>query len=534
MPGILTRRSFLEIVGQAGGSAALFSAMRTLELEAAINPPVFAPVGRAPHGTKVVILGAGIAGLTAAYELQKLGYDCEVLEARTRVGGRAFTAKRGVVSEEVGDTAGQTCEFDDGLYYNSGPMRIPNTHVTTLSYARELGVPIEMFTSVNEASFLHQSTAADPATSKMRLRELHADWRGFTSEMLAKAVSQDSLDRPLSAEDKERILNWLRFEGGLDTNLKYVTTARRGYKIAPGVGDVEGVASDPVALAQLLHTTYSGALTTDILLQTPMFQVVGGTQNLPIALASHVKNLKLGAEVFAIEQPGDQPAGRVRVKYRDASGEHQTEGTYCISTLPLVLLKELQVDISPELREAISGVSYASTGKIGLQFKRRFWEEDDGIYSGITKTDLDITQIVYPSYGYLQKKGVLIGYYQTGPLAAAMGTLKPADRLKKALDQGAQIHPQYPKEFETGFSVAWQNVKYSRGGWAQLNEQTRKGPVYRTLCQPDRSLYLAGDYVTWSTAWMQGAFESGRAVTQAIHERASKDLGAAHTAQAAR
>jgi monoamine oxidase len=526
MPGILTRRSFLEIVGQAGGGAAVYSAMRALELQAAVNPPPFAPVGRAPHGTKVVVLGAGIAGLTAAYELQKLGYECEVLEARTRVGGRAFTAKRGVVSEEVGPTAGQTCDFDEGHYYNCGPMRIPNTHVTTLEYCRELGVPIEMFTSVNEASFLHQSKAADPATAKMRLRELHADWRGFTSELLAKAISQESLDRPLSADDKERIMNWLRFEGGLDANMHYATTARRGYKIAPGVADVSGVASDPVALAQLLHTTYSGSLTTDILLQTPMFQVVGGTQMLPATLGTRVKNVKLGAEVIAIEQP----EGRVRVRYRDASGEHQTEGTFCICTLPLVLLKDMAVDVAPAMRDAIKSVSYATTGKIGLQFKRRFWEEDDGIYSGITRTDLDITQIVYPSYGYLSKKGVVIGYYQTGPLAAAMGELKPADRLAKALEQGSQIHPQYKKEFETAFSVSWQNVRYSKGGWAQLSEETRKGPIYQALCRPDRAFYLAGDYVTYSTAWMQGAFQSGRAVTQAIHERASKEAGAAHTA----
>jgi monoamine oxidase len=62
----------------------------------------------------------------------------------------------------------------------------------------------------------------------MRLRELHADWRGITSEMLAKVVAQDSLDRPLSAEDTARILDWLRIEGDLDANLRYSGTPRRG------------------------------------------------------------------------------------------------------------------------------------------------------------------------------------------------------------------------------------------------------------------------------------------------------------------
>ena len=183
------------------------------------------------------------------------------------------------------------------------------------------------------------------------------------------------------------------------------------------------------------------------------------------------------------------------------------------------------MDVAPAMREAFRSVSYMPTGKIGLQFKRRFWEEDDGIYSGISRTDLEITQIVYPSHGYQSQKGVLIGYYQNLPLAPelaiAMGERMPAERLAVALEQGSRIHPQYRKEFETGFSVAWQNVKYSKGGWAVWNDETRKSPQYRTLCRPDRLLYLAGDHVTYTTAWMQGAFQSGRAVSQAIHERAT-------------
>lgn len=517
----VTRRSFLEIVGQAGGAAALYSAMEALDLHAVAEQPPFAPVGRAPAGARVVVLGAGIAGLTAAYELQKLGYECDVIEARRRAGGRACTVRRGFVSEEIAPTDGQVCDFDEGLYFNPGPMRIPNTHSTTLQYCRELDVPLEMFTTINEAAYVHAEKTGDPATRKMRLRELHADWRGITSEMLAKAVAHDSLDRPLTAEDKARILDWLRVEGDLDANLRYAGTMRRGYRILPDAGTAAGALTDPVTLAQLLRTTYSGSLTTELWYQTPMFQPVGGMDRLPAALAARVRGIRLGAEVLAIEQP----AGRVRVRYRDVTGVHETEAHYAICTLPLTILRTIPVDVAPAMREAFERVSYMPTGKMGLQFKRRFWEEDDGIYSGITRTDLDITQIVYPSCGYQSRKGVLVGYYQNLPtepeLAVAMGKRLPAARLAIALEQGARIHPQYRREFETGFSVAWQNVKYNRGGWALWTEESRNSSVYRTLCQPDRALYLAGDHVAYTTAWMQGAFQSGRAVAQAIHERAA-------------
>ena len=97
----MTRRSFLELVGQTGGAGALYSAMRALNLHAEAEPPSFTPVGQAAPGARVIVLGAGLAGLTAAYELQKLGYQCEVLEARTRAGGRACTVRRGFISEEI-------------------------------------------------------------------------------------------------------------------------------------------------------------------------------------------------------------------------------------------------------------------------------------------------------------------------------------------------------------------------------------------------------------------------------------------------
>jgi monoamine oxidase len=209
---------------------------------------------------------------------------------------------------------------------------------------------------------------------------------------------------------------------------------------------------------------------------------------------------------------------------KDAAGVHQTEGAYCVCTLPLVLLKDVALDVNPDLGGAIKSVGYASAGKIGIQFKRRFWEEDEGIFNGVTRTDLEISQIVYPAYGFLQKKGILIGYYHNGRNAEAMGDRLPPDRLATAMAMGSQIHPQYPAEFENAFSIAWQKVRYSKGAWAQITEEMRKGSTYRALLQPDRGLYLAGDYLTYANAWMQGAFQSSRSVVTALHERASRSV----------
>ena len=294
------------------------------------------PTERAPAGTRVIILGAGVAGLAAAYELRKLGYECEILEARTRCGGRCFTVRRGQVSEEVG-TPPQRAAFDPDLYLNAGAARIPHHHTTTLDYCRELGVAIEPFCSVNEAAFVHQSSAAPPL-QRLRLREVRADWRGQTAELLAKAAASDVLDRPMSAEDRERILEWLKLEGGLDADLHYAGSARRGYTSAPGFGMAAGTVGDPLRLDDLLHTGFGKYLATEINMQTPMFQVVGGTDGIVRALAARVGHISLGAVVQAIEQPAE----RVRVRYTTTDGaSRQTEAAFCISTLPLTLLREI-------------------------------------------------------------------------------------------------------------------------------------------------------------------------------------------------
>ena len=132
---------------------------------------------------------------------------------------------------------------------------------------------------------------------------------------------------------------------------------------------------------------------------------------------------------------------------------------------------------------------------MGLQFKRRFWEEDDGIYGGITKTDQEIKQIVYPSHGFHGPKGILMGYYIQGTMPAVpWGERAPAERQAMALEQGARIHPQYRTEFETAFSVAWHRVTWIRGSWVSVSADLRRElPVLR---RPEGRVYLAGDHVS--------------------------------------
>ena len=112
----VTRRDFLMRVGQLGGYSAAFTFMQHLGLLPAMGVThEIATLRKVPgHGTSVVILGGGIAGLVSAYELGKLGYRCTLLEARRRVGGRNWTV-RGGTTVEFTDGFTQTCNWEGQL-----------------------------------------------------------------------------------------------------------------------------------------------------------------------------------------------------------------------------------------------------------------------------------------------------------------------------------------------------------------------------------------------------------------------------------
>lgn len=513
----MKRRDFITTVAASAGSA--YAAMKALDL---LEQPVSAQNSKGPlqlrrTGTRkrVVILGAGLAGMTSAYELGKAGYDCIMLEARSRAGGRCWTLRGG---DQFTDTLGQqqTVGFDQGLYFNPGPARIPQEHIT-LEYCKEFGVAVEVKANMNRRDYFYRSKDAGPLTgSKVREREFITDMRGYISELLAKAVNQDAINAPLTTEDKERMIEFLRTYGDLDPDLFYKGSNRRGYDVYPGGGLQPGIPTDPYSLSALLQTGFANYELSewDWQQQMTMLQPVGGIDQIAKAFERRVgERIAFQSEVKEIRKTSNG----VRIVYTDRSGNtQQAIGDYCICTIPLSVLKNIPSDFSPDMKAAIASVSYAVTGKSGLQFSRRFWEDEEKIFGGITRTDQDISQIWYPSEDYLSKKGVLLGYYNFGSTAAAVGDLLPGQRLALALEQGSKIHPQYKTYFEKGFSIFWPTIPYSLGGWASYSPEVRQ-QYYPRLNQPDGNIYLAGEHLSYLTGWMAGAIESARLVVTQIN-----------------
>ena len=233
----IRRRDLLALIGTAAGSAAMYRTMTSLGLaaESSYSGPI--KLDGDPKGASVLILGAGLAGMVAALELRKAGYRVQVLEYSSRAGGRCWTLRGGDTYTELGG-ATQRCEFEQGLYLNPGPWRIPYHHHALIDYCSRFKVALEPFIQVNTNAWIHSRQAF--GGKPQRYRHVQADFTGYVCELLAKATSQHKLDELVTREDQEILLQALRGWGALDQSYAYksnlISGNRRGYAKEPGGG----------------------------------------------------------------------------------------------------------------------------------------------------------------------------------------------------------------------------------------------------------------------------------------------------------
>ena len=257
--------------------------------------------------------------------------------------------------------------------------------------------------------------------------------------------------------------------------------------------------------------------------QTTMFQPVGGMDMIGKAFAREVGDvIRYDAKVTRIAQD-DRGVTVTYTDLKSPAAPQQERADWCVCTIPLSILSQIPINVGARMKAAIDAVPYSSAVKIGLQFKRRFWEEDEAIYGGISYTDLPIRQIAYPNTGFNHAgKGVLLGAYLfDGANAFEFTSMPPAERVARAVEFGAGIHPQYASEFENGVAVAWHRVPFTLGCAGDWSEEARAAH-YDDLCQIDGRIVLAGEHASYIPAWQEGAILSSLDAIARLHERVVK------------
>ncbi len=518
---LLTRRRLLGRIGAVGGLGAVAGTMQALGMFGTANAaelPTLPPtLGQGRH---VVVLGAGITGLVSAFELEQAGFLVTLLEARERVGGRAWTVRDGDRIAMNGE-ADQVARFSDGIYFNAGPARIPSFHRLLLGYADRFGVPLEVEINSSRSSYL---VAEDG--SRLRQRVAINDMRGHLSELLSKAINKGALDAELSSADRERLLPFLRAYGDLDEQGRFVGTERSGFERFPGAGATFGAPLRARPLGELLANERLPFAMFDesIYMQATMVQPVGGMDRIHDGIDRALRRPAVqGAEVLRIRNTGDG----VETTYRDKrSGVVNTvRADYMINTIPFPVLAGIDTNFSAPVRRAIASVEYDHSNKIAFEAPR-FWEKEDQIYGGITFVGGPTGLIWYPSSAIHSERGMLLACYSSGGEAEAFQRRPLAEQVGFARQVVEKVHPGHGKDLEGGLVVNWNKVPYSLGPWPNWNpgsagrqEHHNDTAVFRMLLKPEGRVYFAGAALSQTPGWQEGGIQSAHLQVAAIAER---------------
>ena len=519
-----TRRELFSMIGKVGGGLAMYQAMTALVHAAETQftgPP---GLTGARSGAKVLVLGAGLAGLLAAYELTKAGYKVEVLEFQDRPGGRNYSIRGGDRIVEVGG-ATQTVGFAPGNYLNPGPWRIPHHHRTLLHYCKALGVELEPFIQMNHNALVHRKGAF--GGKPQRYKELAVDFKGHVSELLGKSLNAGALNGTVSREDKEKLLAAMREWGALDGNMAYSSSlsvsGQRGYDKPPG-GGVDG-APTPSKINGLSDMLSSNVWTQmgfyfSYVMQTTMFQPKGGVDMIGKGFARQVgRMIRYNTKVSRIAQ---SDAG-VSVDWTDArTGQTGTAmADWCVCTIPATILSQLDIQVSDAKKAALKALPYSNSVKVGLEMRSRFWEEKYSIYGGHSFTDQAISLVSYPNNNMFKNgPAVLVGAFAGGAGGYQLAGMTPEQRIEAALEQGSVFHPgDYRSEFANGASIAWPRLPWIMGCCATWSEEAR-AKHYQNLVAMDGRIVLAGEHASYYGCWMEGALLSSLDAIKRLHERA--------------
>ena len=466
-----TRREFLISIA----ATALVPALRQLER-----------LERRGPAQRVIVLGAGLAGLCTAFELQNQGHTVSVLEAQMRPGGRVRTLR---------------APFAPGLYTEAGAESIPGAHQITQHYARTLGlkmvpnsVPtVRAFHHVRGKRVMNNDAAVWPIdlTDEERKLGLGGLFRKYIEEAIQQALAAGYDQRPiqaLSTWDGQTPGAWLRSRGASAGATELMTL---------GFGTDFGSAA-----SFLLHGLNSRGGTFS-------YRIEGGNDRLPEEFARRV-DVRYGAPVIAVSQDDKG----VKVSLRGTGGTETLTADRVVCAIPCPVIGGIfsEARLAEAKARAIREQYYSRTIKVFLQTRTRFWLKDG--LSGVVTTDLPIERLTPDPGADAGSRGALAAY-PIGVYTAELERMSEEERVAAALGQATQIFPELPKMFEGGISHCWGLDPWERGSFA-LHTPGQIGFI-EILAKREGRIHFAGEHTSVWTGWMQGALESSRRVVQEIN-----------------
>ncbi|WP_454015658.1 flavin monoamine oxidase family protein [Bacillus sp. Marseille-Q7846] len=453
---------------------------------------------------QIIIVGAGISGLVAASLLKEAGHKVTILEANNRIGGRIYTIRE---------------PFSRGLYFNAGPMRIPDTHKLTLAYIRKFKLPLNLFINKTASDIIYTNNIK----TRLSIFEKNPSILGYPILESEKGKTAEEL----MLEVLEPILNYIKKDP--NKNWSIVEKKYKAYSLgtflteyySDGAIDMIGVLLDMEA--------YMGMSLIEVLREmvfftstTKYYEITGGIDALPKAFLSQLnENIFMRYKVEKIIQENSKVM--MQVNHEQTIERFMVTGDVAIVTIPFSALRFVEIQpynlFSYYKRRAIRELNYIAATKIAIEFKSRFWERV-GQCGGKSITDLPIRFTYYPSYGiHTPGAATVLASYTWADEALTWDSLPNSKRIRYVLKNLAEIYGDIVySEFVTGASFSWSQNPYSCGAFTAF-EPGQELELFPYITSPSGKVHFAGEHTTLTHGWMQGAIESGIRVAYEVNEQ---------------
>jgi len=449
---------------------------------------------------RVLVLGAGLAGLTAAWELMQAGHDVIVLEARNRSGGRVQTLRDG---------------FTAGLTAEAGAMSFNDNYFNLLRYVKLFQVPYESFKTpvirnpggkmiyYLRGKRILQENGQINWPYELKPEELEGS--------LTNRYIQPILDTINDVSISPLLYQWAR---SFDSKTLLELIADHG--ASPGAQEIihwttwycdrdnqASAAQDLLAVLQSVHSK-------------DYYSFTGGVDNLTTAFAVRLgERIRFGSEVVSIKNT----PRNVEVVAKTLGKQESIIADRVVCTIPFSVLRHIETTpaFSPLKQQIVAGLKYTPVTRTFLEVKQKFWESDGE--SGTAMTDLTIGQVQKHPMILTGKEGnrAILEGHARGHHALQLDQMSQDNRLKLTLDQMQKVHPEIAHYYEGGITKSWQNDPWSRGAYSKFlpGQITAWLPE---ISRPEGRIHFAGEHTSIYSGSMEGAVESGARAAKEITE----------------
>jgi len=439
---------------------------------------------------QVLVLGAGLAGLAAAYELNKAGYAVTVLEARSRPGGRVLTYRD---------------PFADGLYAEMGAEYVDATDEFDHRFCKELGLKV-MTAKLYDAIFVRgqKMKMASFKQNKEKLPyagtepgRLFGQEGRYLKRLIDLIADPDQLPPEILKLDNLSVVELLAQEGAPEDIAALYTYTQA----------TESTARPHEMSALAMVRSHRRSFSED----TDEGRILGGNDQLPKGLARALSGQILyNRPVRKIAHDKD---GAV-VSFEEGGALRTLRTPRLVVAIPFKVLRDVETTPSFSFAKmrCIETLAYGQVMKIAMQYSRRFWDEPGSLGQRVF-TDTMLRRVYHFSVDQPGPRGILMSF-TSGADAEKLGRLPESERLRVALEEATRIWPEAPRYWEGAAVKYWNEDPWTRGSYS-FNGVGQARDFLEIARAAEGRVHFAGEHTSIHRASMNGALESGvRAVDE--------------------